>query len=181
MKYASADLIHEHKAILFGLNILEQIAGRVREKNEADIKDIEGMVNFLKLFADKCHHGKEEGLLFPALEQIGVLKEEGPIGQMLAEHDEGRRLISEMTASVNNGILQADRFANAAFGYIDLLRSHIEKENQVLFPLGDRKLPAELQQQLLEQFDEFEEKVMGKGIHESLHKLLHDFEIKYLA
>lgn len=181
MKYASEDLIHEHKAILFGLTILEQIAGRVREKGEADLKDIEDMVNFLKLFADKCHHGKEEGLLFPELEKIGILKEGGPIGQMLLEHDQGRRFISEMTAAISDGVLQAERFTDAAYGYIDLLRAHIEKENQVLFPLGDRKLLPGLQKQLLEQFEEFEEKVMGKGIHESLHKLLHDLEAKYIA
>lgn len=60
------------------------------------------------------------------------------------------------------------------------MRSHINKENRVLFPLGDKIIPIDEQKLLLNQFEEFEEKVMGKGTHEKLHGLLHNFEIKYL-
>jgi len=181
MQYASEDLMKEHEGILFGLKILEQMFKSVEERCNADTRDLAEMLNFLSLFADKCHHGKEEGLMFPAMERVGVPNERGPIGQMLLEHNEGRKYIAEMKASLNDGLLQANRFTIAARGYIKLMRAHIEKENTVLFPLGDQKLPLTVQEQLLQQFEEFEEEVMGQGTHERLHKLLEEFAAKYLA
>ncbi len=68
MNTASLDLINEHKAIQIALNILEEIKERIEKKGEADYKDIISLLDFMKEFADKCHHGKEEGFLFPALE-----------------------------------------------------------------------------------------------------------------
>lgn len=180
MKYASEDLRNEHVSILFGLEILEQMVKVVRQSNVIELKDIDDMVNFLRVFADKCHHGKEEGLLFPAMEKVGIPNEGGPIGQMLIEHNQGRQYIAEMGASAANAILQSDRFTEAATAYFKLMRAHIEKENTVLFPMGDRLIPMDKQTQLLNQFEEFEDEVMGQGTHEKLHETLHKFEEKYL-
>ncbi|MGI6698554.1 MAG: hemerythrin [Clostridiales bacterium] len=180
MKYASEDLINEHRDILFGLRILQEIVKAAEQSGNADIKDINDIIDFLRLFSDKCHHGKEEGLMFPALEEAGIPNEGGPIGQMLKEHIQGRQCIAEMAASVGSGALQADRFTQAAANYINLLREHIQKENTVLFPMADRILPNDRQQQLLEQFEIFEEEVMGKGIHERLHETLHKLGEKYI-
>ena len=180
MKYASEDLINEHEGILFGLEILQEIVKTVEQFGKADIKDIDEIIDFLRLFADKCHHGKEEGLMFPAMEEAGMPDEKGLIDHLLKEHIQGRQYIAEMAASVSTGALQADRFAEAAANYIHLLREHIQEENAVRFPLADRILPIDKQQQLLEQFEAFEEEVMGKGTHERLHETLHKFEKKYL-
>ena len=59
------------------------------------------------------------------------------------------------------------------------MRNHIEKENNVLFMMGDQRLPEETQTELLEKFEEHEEKVVGEGKHEILHALLKKFEKKY--
>ncbi|MGI6731690.1 MAG: hemerythrin domain-containing protein [Anaerovoracaceae bacterium] len=178
--YASQDLINEHEGILFGLTILEKMANEVEQLEEIEVRDIEEMVNFFKLFADKCHHGKEEGLMFPAMERVGVSNEEAPMEQLMLEHEEGRKYIAGMDFSINNGALEGEKFILAARSYISLMRGHIDRENSILFPLGDKLIPMEEQKQLLEKFEEFEEIVMGEGIHEKLHELLHDFEAKYL-
>lgn len=180
MRYASEDLMNEHEGILLGLTILEKMANMVKESKEVDNRDIHEMANFLRLFADKCHHGKEEGLMFPALEKFGVPNKGGPIGQMLLEHDEGRSYIAQIGDSTAGGVLKAGQFTEAAENYVGLMRAHIAKENNVLFPLGDRVLPADVQEQLLMKFEEFEEEVMGEDTHEKLHHLLHDFKEKYL-
>jgi len=70
-------------------------------------------------------------------------------------------------------------FRTNASGYIELLRAHIEKENGILFPMGDRFLPPEKQQELLEAFDKHEEEVIGAGVHERLHAMLDDFASRY--
>jgi hemerythrin-like domain-containing protein len=180
MKYASEDLINEHEGIIFGLEILEEIVKTVKQSGEADIKDIEEIIDFIRLFADKCHHGKEEGLMFPAMQEAGMPNESSLIDHLLKDHIQGRQYIAEMAASVSSGTLQADMFIQAATGYIDLLREHIQEENTVLFPMADKILPLDKQQQLLKQFEVFEEEVMGKGTHERLHETLHKFERKYL-
>ncbi|HNX22580.1 MAG TPA: hemerythrin domain-containing protein [Spirochaetota bacterium] len=180
MEYASQDLRHEHDAILFSLKILGEISNRVESGKDVPPHDIISIIDFLKLFADKCHHGKEEGLFFPALEDVGVPKQNGPIGVMLAEHTMGRDFIRQMRESVTDNSYMKDEFVKSAQGYISLMRAHIEKENTVLFPMGDAKLSDSKQKELIDAFEKFEEEVIGKGKHEELHKQLHDFETKYL-
>lgn len=180
MKYASEDLKAEHEGVLFGLNILEKMAIAIRRGGVVDLGDVRDMVNFFRLFADKCHHGKEEGLLFPAMEKSGIPNKGGPIGSMLLDHNQGRQYIAEMGTAAESSLLQADRFAEAAISYVQLMRAHIDRENSVLFPAGDRMLPMDVQKQLLDRFEGFEEEVMGKGTHEKLHETLNRLEEKYL-
>lgn len=181
MKYASEDLMNEHEGILLGLNILEKMIQLIKKNNQFEINDLKEIIYFLRLFADKCHHGKEEGLLFPAMEKAGIPKENGPIGQMLIEHSEGRKYISQMAEATENEMFDKNIFLQSATKYITLLRVHIVKENKILFPLGDKKIPLDKQAELIESFEVHEEKVMGAGTHEKLHELLHKFENKYLT
>lgn len=179
MTYASEELMNEHEGILHGITILEKMTNLVDAHASVSLADIESMIEFLSLFADKCHHGKEEGILFPAMEKYGIPNERGPIGQMLLEHVEGRKFIQGLRASISDGCLNASPFVSNARGYINLLRAHIQKENGVLFPLGDKAIPEAEQQKILKAFDEHEETVMGPGIHDKLHAMLADFERKY--
>jgi hemerythrin-like domain-containing protein len=180
MRFASEDLRNEHEGILFGLRILDRMTEFIRDGEEVDRADLTEMVDFLRLFADKCHHGKEEGFLFPAMEDVGIPKDFGPIGQMLLEHAEGRRFITEMDQSIGGEVVDAQAFATNAAEYIELMRAHIDKENNVLFPMGDRLISEEKQEELLRQFEDHERNVMGPGIHEKLHGILDALESKYL-
>ena len=175
MVFASNDLREEHEGVLAGLSILE----RMGEAGNANIEDAREIAEFFALFADKCHHGKEEGHLFPALEKAGIPKEHGPIGQMLAEHVLGRTFISSLRLAAQGDGLDRAAFQQAAKGYVQLMRPHIEKENNVLFPMGDRMIPQEEQQRLLSAFEQHEESVMGPGVHEHLHEVLHRLSEKY--
>ena len=83
MNYASDDLINEHEGILWALNILEKITDDISNKKSINIADINDIISFFKLFSDKCHHGKEENIYFPALEKNRIQNGNGPIGQML--------------------------------------------------------------------------------------------------
>jgi hemerythrin-like domain-containing protein len=162
------------------LNILEKIQERLGKNGEADYKDIIDLLDFLKEFADKCHHGKEEVFLFPALEKAGVKKEGGPIGVMLQEHTKGRNLIKEMQENILNNPVNKTGFITAASEYVRHMRAHIEKENTVLFPMIDTRMSASEQKELAENFENHEKKVIGEGRHEELHALLDKFRNKYL-
>ncbi len=180
MSKAIDDLKNEHEAILFTLKILGKMTDLASKGKAFDAKDATALIGFLKEFADKCHHGKEEGILFPALEAAGIANEGGPIGVMLSEHERGRAFIGEMDAALRKTPFDAAAFVNAANSYSQLLGQHIEKENTVLFVMGERVLSEETLASLYERFEEHEETVIGAGRHEQLHAMLDDFEEKYL-
>lgn len=107
-------------------------------------------IDFLRNFADGCHHAKEEKELFPVLESAGIPREHGPIGCMLDEHEMGRALIRKIESNIDAAEV-GDVWAEAALkqagtSYIRLLRQHIFKEDNVLFVMADRALGPEEQQ-----------------------------------
>jgi hemerythrin-like domain-containing protein len=99
---------------------------------------------------------------------------------MLREHAEGRRWIQEMESSIQP-TLDGGRFTAAAQGYGELLRAHIQKENNVLFPMAERALTAAQLENLFAAFEEHEANVIGLGRHEQLHELLKTLKTKYLS
>ena len=180
MSRAIEDLMHEHEAILSALEILGGMDRQMTSGKPVDRDDIVAFISFLREFADKCHHGKEEGLLFPALVAAGIPERGGPVGVMLAEHDAGRHWIADMEAAATPTLNAAD-FTRAARGYTQLMHAHIQKENQVLFAMADRILtPAQLDD-LFDAFEAHEASVIGAGRHEALHALLKSLKAKYSA
>ncbi len=156
----------EHRVIEQVLNCLEKIADRAAA-GEFDRDSAQEAIDFLKNFADRCHHGKEEMQLFPLLEERGFDREHGPTGVMCDEHVEGRALISGMVDGVTSAAPHAAKlFADHARRYIELLRVHINKEDHCLFAMADRVLSPADQEVLMARFDKVEEEDMGQGTHE---------------
>ena len=178
------ELKQEHQGILLMLRVLDRVAAKIESGAKTEIDHLERMVEFLRVFADRCHHGKEEDLLFPAMEKAGIPRERGPIGVMLLEHEEGRGYIRAMVDALARNkkgeSVALQDFAKGARNYINLLTQHIQKEDQVLFPMGERVLPKEIQAKLAEGFEKIEMERIGAGTHEKFHKLLEELEKKYL-
>jgi hemerythrin-like domain-containing protein len=176
MTTATQTLRHEHDAILRMLDAAEETARQLTAGAQVAPGVLEGLLEFLKLFADQCHHGKEEDVLFPKLVEKGLPRNMGPIGVMLLEHDQGRALVQQMSdataayKAAHPGA--AERWAEAARAYAGLLREHIAKENSVLFVMAERMLSAEEQQQLAAEFEAVELQKMGAGRHERLHQMM---------
>lgn len=166
----------EHDAILKMLDAAEELATRLERNQPARPEQLASLLEFFRLFADQCHHGKEEELLFPLLERKGMPRQGGPIGVMLYEHDHGRALIAEMRDSAQAlaaGNAEAGaRWAHAARRYVALLREHIYKENEILFRMAEQMLSEAEQADLVRQFDRVENDKMGPGTHERLHRLM---------
>ena len=177
-------LIKEHDAIMVMLNILEKVCLRLDTGESVEETDLENIVEFFKVFADKCHHGKEEDILFPALEEYGIPNEGGPIGVMLSEHVIGRDNVKGMNdaiADYKEGKESASKeFVRYARNYIALLTEHIDKENKILFKMADMRIPEERQQSLLLEFEKAEEEIIGPGVHEKYHRLLEVLSGVYL-
>jgi hemerythrin-like domain-containing protein len=176
MSNATATLRKEHEAILKMLEAAEEVARQLDGNIPVAPETLSGLLEFLRLFADRCHHGKEEDHLFPALELKGLPRIGGPIGVMLFEHEQGRSLIKQMgeaSEAFTAGAADAGRrWAVAARSYIDLLRSHIMKENNILFMMADQMLSESEQEALSEAFERVENDKLGPGTHERLHALM---------
>ncbi len=170
---ATQTLRHEHEAILKMLDATEEVSRRLQAHQPVGSGTLEGLLEFFREFADHCHHGKEEEVLFPFLEQKGMPRGGGPIGVMLYEHEQGRALIREMAEAAAANRKDEDgsgpRWAKAANAYAHLLREHIDKENNVLFVLAERMLSPDEQDRLSKQFETVEVEKMGAGTHERLH------------
>lgn len=178
MSKAITDLMNDHEAILSALNIFSRILTVVPATAQNNPDELVDFIAFLKEFADKCHHGKEEGILFPAMIAAGIPDRGGPIGVMMSEHIQGRGFIHDMETALEEPMDRA-AFEKAGRNYIDLLRMHIQKENTVLFPMADRVIKAEDLERMNIAFEEHEEKVIGHGRHEELHALLEKLGTKY--
>jgi hemerythrin-like domain-containing protein len=176
MNTATTILRKEHDAILRMLEVTEEAARRLDAGRPVAPETLAGLLEFFRLFADRCHHGKEEDLLFPLLEKKGLPRAGGPVGVMLYEHEEGRALIRGMAEAAEayggGDAAAARRWARAARGYVDLLRDHIAKENNVLFVMAENLLTPAEQADLASAFERVEEEKMGAGTHERLHALM---------
>jgi hemerythrin-like domain-containing protein len=146
MSAALAILLDEHRVILRTLATLEAAVERLAARRPLPDALWDEMLEWLRAFADRAHHAKEEIALFPALIKAGVPSPGGPIEVMLEEHAEGRALLAVMgTGSTVERVTAGRR-------YVRLLRDHIDKENSVLFPLAEAILDARGHAELLREF-----------------------------
>jgi hemerythrin-like domain-containing protein len=175
------DLKEEHGGIITMLGVMKKVAIRLKNREEVKKEHLEKIVEFLRNFADKCHHGKEERILFPE-----VVKNESNlqlINELLGEHKTGRdyiRGIDESLEYYDIGSPDAYHIAINMEGYIFLLTEHIRKESKSLFPIVDKQIPDKVQLEIEEQFDILERDVIGEGKHEEYHGLLNDLKKIYL-
>ena len=166
------------------LDILEQVRRRFIATGDLDTTHFNGIIDFLDVFVDKCHHAKEESLLIPALEAKGANKD-GTIYIVLYEHKMGRTHVRAMKRAFmeyRRGKKESSQeIIHGAHQYISLLKEHIKKENNFLFKMADRLLPDQMQDVLFEGFEKIEEEHIGIGRHEEFHKLLDMLRGVYLA
>jgi hemerythrin-like domain-containing protein len=180
---ATQQLKEEHQGIKIVFRILEKICENLKADGSISTEHFEGILEFLKVFVDRCHHGKEEDLLFPAMEQVGIPRQ-GPIGVMLAEHAMGRKFVKAICdayseykagkASASAGLIEN------AKGYIFLMLAHIDKEDNVLYPMGDSLFSKETQEALYEGFEKIEIERIGIGKHEAFHGMIDKLSKIYL-
>lgn len=141
-------LMTEHRLIERAIGALTGFADEACRKNGDDKQELARFVTFIREFADTHHHGKEEDILFAAMVEAGFPRHGGPVAVMLMEHDQGRahiRALAELASQQAPWSAEdRQRLADAAHGYGNLLRAHIHKEDAILYPMAEQRLPPEL-------------------------------------
>jgi hemerythrin-like domain-containing protein len=161
-------LMAEHRVIERVLTALEVGTERLDQGGSVDPGFFIDATDFIRGFADGCHHQKEEGVLFKAMVQAGMPTEEGPIAVMLAEHEQARTFTRGLLDAAQR--LQAgDEEAAAAVvhnarGYAALLRQHIAKEDGILFPMAASVISASQQTEVEAVFQRIEREDAAEAI-----------------
>jgi len=173
-------LSSEHRVIERVIAALEIAADRLEAGQPVRVEFFLDAADFIKGFADGCHHLKEEGVLFPAMTANGLPQQGGPVAVMLMEHEQGRVFTRGMRAAAERlqageSAATAEVLANAR-GYAALLRQHILKEDRVLFPMAGQVIPAEQHETIFERFETVEHEETGEGVHEKYLALAEKLE-----
>lgn len=175
---ATEVLRDEHKIILKVLDAVRREAQAIGDSGKLSLEKLDKILDFFHVFVDRCHHGKEEEYLFPTMEKCGIPADKGPISVMLHEHMGGRntvKVIAEALVRARQGEAAAIQTVAVHLAILDEhLRSHIEKENEVLFPMADKVFTPENQQALVASFEKHEAEEIGGGVHEKYHQLAHE-------
>lgn len=153
-------LTHEHKYILKVVNSTIALDASLEKGELIDVEMVRKIVYFMREFADKCHHGKEELLLFPAMEKKGVPETGCPLGGLMAEHKRGRSLVTALEDAADiyaaGDAEGANKIREAMHGIRELYPNHIWKEDAMVFPMAEKLFTAEELAQLKADFDQVE-------------------------
>ncbi|RIY42132.1 hemerythrin domain-containing protein [Neopusillimonas maritima] len=137
-------LVDDHRYILMVVNHLDRLAPGIAGSEPVNAPLLRQAVQFMREFADHCHHGKEEDLLFPALVEANVPESGCPIGGLKGEHIKGRKLVGQLEEGIN--LLETDEsqarqtLYEAIRGITLLYPDHIWKEDAMVFPMAERLL-----------------------------------------
>jgi hemerythrin-like domain-containing protein len=173
------------------LKILEALRPRIAGGDIPPAEDWTDIVTFLRVFVDRCHHGKEERILFPAVIQVADDETRTLIEQFLIEHVEGRRLVTALAAAAGTdpslpGDQRSERRFDTALadeaiaGYVSLIRPHVVHEENSVFPAADRLLAPELQETLEGEYRVIEGEVTGAGAYEAFEETVERLMERYL-
>lgn len=154
-------LEEEHAIINRVLNRVEEKCVSIVEDNKVDIKFFSTFVNFTREFTDQVHHAKEEGILFKNM--VEIIK--GPAINvinhgMLVEHQLARHYIASLDENIAQYIEYKTPLAKAqilanALSYVNLMRSHSKKENDLVYPFSERMFEDDTKEMIQEKFDDY--------------------------
>jgi hemerythrin-like domain-containing protein len=148
---AIQNLMAEHRLILRAVDALEAFA-RDAGRGVDEREELGRFVTFIRGYADKLHHGKEEEVIFVAMVDAGFSRDQGPIAVMLQDHDVGREHVS-ILAGLAASVVPWTRedleiLQGAGRAYAELLRAHIQKEDRILYPMAEQRLSPDVQAQV---------------------------------
>ncbi len=175
MAAAIDELVKEHRAIEEVLASLETFVKSLGKHPERERDALRDYTRFFRDLVDTCHHGKEERYLFVKMKAYGFSPETGPVSAMLSEQGEGKDHLDALAAlAEGTGPLTAserDVARGHALGYIMRIRPHMQREEDILFPMVLHSLPEFVLTDLAKNFSEFEKTALPGGFHRELKNI----------
>ncbi|MGI6721024.1 MAG: hemerythrin domain-containing protein [Anaerovoracaceae bacterium] len=185
MSYSIDLMVIEHENINRMLQVIRKACVGIIEGDEVNVADFREMADFIRNYADRHHHGKEEEFLFPEMTaHLGVVAENLVTHGMLVEHDLGRDHVMALGIALDQyekdpGSEFKLDILTEAMGYARLLKRHIEKENNVVYTFAENNLDKEVMGSIDERCRAFEQEEEKSGVQEHYLALLKKMESKY--
>ncbi|MEK7162862.1 MAG: hemerythrin domain-containing protein [Patescibacteria group bacterium] len=149
-------LSDEHNNILKIIDVLFKECDNLESGKEINKDFFKKIIEFIRDYADKFHHAKEEDILFIELSKDETQMHCNPIQQMLNEHDLGRDFVKNMENGLRGN--NKNKIIENARGYSQLLQEHIFKEDNILYPMADEALSQKTKKAMLNKFEKIEQK-----------------------
>jgi hemerythrin-like domain-containing protein len=174
---ARAPLMIEHRLIERMLELIKREAARIRDTNEINPVFIDNAVDFVRVYADRTHHGKEEDILFRDLAKKDMTGEEKRImDELVQEHILGRNTVRDLVDAKRRHFSGDSSALDVVVDKLGFLVSfyprHIEKEDKVFFPAMMKYLSVQEQERMLGEFREFDRNM----IHEKYRHLVEELK-----
>lgn len=174
MRETTKILSAEHQNILKMLDVLLKECAALESGQPLKKSFFERAVEFIKHYADKFHHAKEEEILFVELNKPEANMHCNPTSQMLYEHDLGRGFVKGLEEGLAAG--DAVKVVENSRNYAQLLQEHIFKEDNILYPMADTALTEEIETAMLARFRQVEEEKFGREIIEKYLSLINEVD-----
>jgi hemerythrin-like domain-containing protein len=159
------DILREdHGRIMKLLAAWQKMLGELENPKQSRHEAFAECIGLVESFIDKCHHGKEDEILFPAMESSKRPEVTSLIEGLRSEHKTGRSMLEAIELEFKaffqpNG--SAETLIQLCESYIDLLRKHVRRENAKLLPILEKCIPAEAQDQIAAHFEQYEQETIG--------------------
>ncbi|MBN2401889.1 MAG: hemerythrin domain-containing protein [Spirochaetes bacterium] len=176
---ARGPLMIEHRLIEQMLNVVRRALERAGQTKSIDPCFVDTAVDFIRVYADRTHHGKEEDILFRDLRKKKLSgKDKQLMDELIEEHAFGRKttkaLVEANMRYRTGDSASLQQITGHLETLIDFYPKHIKKEDDVFFPASRAYFSDEEDQAMLEEFREFD----GNMIHEKYQNLVKELEAK---
>lgn len=170
---ARGPLMVEHRLIERMLSVIKDALVRIESSQRVDPVFVDTAVDFIRIYADRTHHGKEEEILFRDLDKRPLSAEDRRVmNELIEDHVFGRK-ITKALVDANSRYRNGDEIALAEIAeklqtLVEFYPKHIEKEDKVFFPAARAYLTDTEDQAMLAEYWEFDRKM----IHEKYEALV---------
>jgi len=176
---ARGPLMIEHRLIERMLSVVRKVLVEIESTRKVDPVVVDIAVDFIRVYADRTHHGKEEDILFREMEKKPLSGEDRQVmKELIEEHVFGRQTTSALVEANNRYRKGEDSALTDIVGrletLVDFYPKHIEKEDKVFFPASRKYVSDDEDQAMLAEFWEFDRRM----IHEKYRSVVEAMETK---
>ena len=170
----------EHRLIERMLAIVNREVGIAQERGKLDPLFVDTVVDFIRTYADRTHHGKEEDILFRELAGKSMSPDDERMMQdLVEEHRFARKTVGELVQAEQEYLLGRRESLDTVLAKLRVLAGfypeHIRKEDRIFFPNSEKYLTQDEQQAMLEEFWEFDRRM----IHEKYTAVVKQMEVQH--
>lgn len=176
-------MVEEHRNVKRMLTVIRKLCYKIVRNEEVNFEDFYKIIDFVRSYTDKHHHGKEESMLFNRMtEELGPAAQKLVNQGMMVEHDLGRLYMRELEEATGK-VLKGDDVAKidiigSAMSYVNLLNRHIDKEDGVVYKFAKNNLSKETMEKIEKECEAFENTPESIAAKEKYEAMLVEFEEK---